>query len=270
MPEVTAHAPGYPTWAELASPDVRASKRFYCEVFGWYAYTLTGSLGEYYVFTLRDVGGPAVAGMQPLADDSMQPTWTCYFRTDDMEATLETVRAMGGQELSEPTDAANLGRMAHCCDPEGADFALWLPYDFQGADVVDEPSAMCWVELAAHDIEGARRFYGAVFGWKAVDRSYYTPTYTNWKIGDWTVAGMVPLEELGSADFEAHWVPFFWVSDCDATAARAADLGARIHFPPTDIKPGRFAVMTDPAGARLGIVTPVREAGRGASGRARR
>ncbi|MES9542026.1 VOC family protein [Actinomadura sp. NPDC000600] len=254
---MTAYAPGFPTWAELATPDVRESERFYRELFGWYLYTLTGSLADYQIFTLGDVQGPEVAGMHQLADDTMAPEWTCYFRTDDIQATLDTVRAMGGRELSEPTDMANLGRMAHCADPEGADFALWTPYDFEGAGVRDEPSAMCWTELASRDIDGARRFYGEVFGWKAVDRSYYAPEYTNWKVGDWSVAGMVPLEEWWPADFDPHWIPYFWVSDCDATAARAAELGAVVHVPPIDIKPGRFAVMTDPCGARLAVLTPV-------------
>ncbi|MEV3920124.1 VOC family protein [Actinomadura coerulea] len=256
MPEVTAHAPGYPSWAELVSPDVRASQRFYCTLFGWDAYTLAGDLNDYSIFTLGDVQGPEVAGMQPLADDSMRPTWTCYFRTDDIGAALDRVRAMGGKELSEPTDASNLGRMAHCSDPEGADFALWTPYSFQGAGVVNEPSAMCWMELAVRDVEGARRFYGEVFGWRAVDRSYLAPGYTNWKVGEWSVAGMVPLDESWPAHLEPHWTPYFWVSDCDATAARAAEMGALVHIPPTDIEPGRFAVMTDPCGARLAVLTP--------------
>lgn len=256
MPEITAHAPGYPTWAELVTPDVRASQRFYCDLFGWYAYTLAGDLNDYSIFTLGDVQGPEVAGMQPLADDSMRPTWTCYFRTDDIGAALDRVRAMGGKELSEPTDASNLGRMAHCSDPEGADFALWTPYSFQGAGVVNEPSAMCWMELAVRDVDGARRFYGEVFGWRAVDRSYLAPEYTNWRVGEWSVAGLVPLDEWWPAHLEPHWIPYFWVSDCDATAARAAETGAVVHIPPTDIQPGRFAVMTDPCGARLAVLTP--------------
>ncbi|TDD92147.1 VOC family protein [Actinomadura darangshiensis] len=256
MPEVTAHAPGFPSWAELSSPDVAASNAFYCELFGWYVYTMENVFGDYHVFTLGGVEGPAVAGMQPLVDDSAKPSWTCYFRSDDIPATLDTVRAMGGRELLEPTDVNNLGRMALCGDPEGADFALWEPYDFPGAEVVDEPSAMCWVELATHDIDGARRFYNAVFGWRSVDRSYYEPAYTNWKIGDWSVAGMLPLESWWPVGFPPHWIPYFWVLDCDATAARAAELGAVVHVPPTDIKPGRLSVLTDPAGARLAVLTP--------------
>ncbi|MEU8798688.1 VOC family protein [Spirillospora sp. NPDC048819] len=257
MPEMTEFPPGFASWVELASPDLEASKHFYCELFGWYTYTLTAdSVGEYEVFTLGDIQGPEIGGMYELADNSQRSSWTIYFRTDDIPATLDAVRDAGGRVLVEPMDIADLGRMAQCSDSQGAYFALWTAYNLKGAGVVDEPSAMCWVELACPDIDEARRFYGQVFGWKSVDRSYYAPTYVNWKVGNWSVAGMVPLEEWWPAGFPSHWTPYFWVSDCDAVAARAADLGARIHVPPTDIQPGRFSVMTDPAGARLAVITP--------------
>ncbi|WP_285917990.1 VOC family protein [Actinomadura opuntiae] len=265
MPEVTGHAPGRPSWAELASPDVKASGAFYCRLFGWYVYTLTvPELGDYDVFTLGDVQGPEVAGMQSLADDAQPPSWTCYFRTDDIDATLDTIKAAGGAELVPPTDVSDLGRMALCTDPEGADFALWTAGNLKGAGVVDEPNTMCWVELACHDTEEARRFYGKVFGWQTVEREYYTP-YTNFKVGDWSVGGMVSIDQLRRYDYEAepHWIPYFWVGDCDATAALTAELGGRVLLPPTDIGPGRYAVLADPAGARLAVITPARDDGPG-------
>ncbi|MER7545422.1 VOC family protein [Actinomadura sp.] len=259
MPEVTSFAPGFPTWAELASPDPERSKDFYCDLFGWYSYTLTSDMGEYEMFTLGGVQGPEVAGMQTLADDSLPSSWTCYFRTADMAASLDAVRRAGGLVLVDSLDVADLGQLSVCSDPEGADFALWYPYHLQGAGVVDEPAAMCWVELACRDIEGARRFYGEVFGWRSVERDYHRPVYINWKVGDWSVAGMVPMDEHWPPGYPAHWIPYFWVSDCDESAAAAAELGGRVHIPPTDIKPGRFSVITDPTDARLALLTPAVE-----------
>ncbi len=256
MPEVNEYDPGYVSWAELASPDPEAAKDFYCRLFGWYAYTLTSDdFGEYEIFTFGGVNGPAVAGMHGLADDTQRQTWSVYFRTDDVSATLDAVRAAGGNELLEPTDIANLGRLALCADTQGAEFSLWYPYTFTSS-VVDEPNAMCWAELACMDIHEARRFYGEVFGWKAVDRHFYSKPYTHWKVGDWAVAGMVPLDELWPPDHPAHWTPYFWVDDCDAFTARATEFGARVRIPPTDIEPGRFCIMNDPAGARLAVITP--------------
>ena len=256
MPETNGIAPGSPSWAELASPDPDASRRFYRGLFGWYSYTLTTDIGDYEIFTLGDVQGPETAGMQMLLDESERGSWTCYFRSDDIEATVAAVRDAGGLEVVEPTQVADLGRMALCSDPEGADFALWTPYNLKGAGVLNEPSAMCWMELACHDPEGAQRFYGEVFGWRAVERDYYDSPYTQWEVGGAPVAGMVSIAELWPSDRPARWTPYFWVSDCDASAARAAGLGARVHIPPTDIKPGRFAILSDPTGACVALFAP--------------
>ncbi|TDC60200.1 VOC family protein [Actinomadura sp. GC306] len=255
---MTEYQPGYPTWVELASPDLEMSKHFYCEVFNWYAYTLTlDHIGEYEMFVLGDVQGPEIGGMYQLIDDSMPSSWTVYFRTDDPVASLDLVREAGGRVLVEPLDVAHLGRLAQASDPQGADFGLWLPYDLKGAGVVDEASAMCWAEVSSPDPDAGRGFYSHVFGWKPVDRTYYGRPYVEFKVGERSVAGMVAPQQRWAPDVFSHWMPYFWVSDCDAAVARAAELGARIHVPPVTIETGRLAIMSDPGGARLAVVTPV-------------
>jgi uncharacterized protein len=260
MPEVTAYPPGYPAWADLGTPDIAVSRRFYCALFGWYSYELSlPERNDYVMFTLGGVDGPEVAGMQGLTDDTQPPSWTCFFRSDDIDATLAIVEAEGGRELVEPSDVAHLGRFAMCSDSQGAEFALWLPFDRTvGAGVADEPCTRCWVELACHDTQEARRFYGKVFGWDAVERQYEpgAAPYTNWKVGDWSVAGMVQLNDRFPPGFRPHWIPYFWVSDCAEATERAVGLGARVHVRPTDIRPGCFSVLTDPTGARLALLTP--------------
>ncbi|MEU5994739.1 VOC family protein [Spirillospora sp. NPDC047418] len=254
---MTGHILGTPYWVEIASPDVPASRRFYGELFGWYCYTLaTGDYGDYAMFTLRDVNGPEVGGMQPLADDTQPPSWTCYFYTDDVDATLDAVRAAGGQALMEPATIAHMGRAVLCADTQGAGFALYEPRDPGQVPAADEPATMCWVELACRDVREGRRFYGEVFGWEAVDREYHDSVYTNWKVGDWAVAGMVLMDDGWPPDYPAHWIPYFWVPDCDASAARAAELGAKVRVPPSDVETGRFSILTDPTGARFALFTP--------------
>jgi uncharacterized protein len=263
MPQVTAHAPGWPNWVALNTTDIALSQDFYTNLFGWDVYTLTLSeRGEVTIFTLGGIQGPEVAGMHSLADDTEPPSWTCYFRADEVDVMVEVVKAAGGQELSPPTDVANLGRSALCCDSQGAEFALVRPYNFPGAGVVDEPSAMCWVELACRDPGEARRFYHRVFGWRAVDRLAHECTYTDFKIGERSIAGMVPMDSSWPPGYPPQWIPFFAVADCDAVAARAVGLGARIPTGPDDLSAGRCAILHDPTGARLGIIA-VRNGDRG-------
>jgi predicted enzyme related to lactoylglutathione lyase len=254
---------GTPFWVEIASPDVEVSRRFYGDLFGWYSYTLaTDGYGDYVVFTLRDINGPGVAGMQRLTDDTQPPSWSCYFYTGDLTATLDAVQAAGGQPLMEPATIAHIGRAALCADTQGAEFALWEPHDPELTPDAAVPESMCWVELACRDVEEARRFYGAVFGWKAVDRDYYGTVYTDWEVDGWPVAGMVAMDERWPPGYPAHWIPYFWVSDCDGSAARAVELGARTRVPPSDMENGRFSVLTDPTGARFAVLAPSREAAR--------
>ncbi|MFA1540846.1 VOC family protein [Actinomadura monticuli] len=257
----TGHVLGTPFWVEIASPDVDASRRFYGELFGWYAYTLTiGEYGDYVVFTLRDINGPGVGSMQRLADDTQAPSWSCYFYTADLEATLDDVRSAGGDTLMDPVNVAQMGNAALCSDTQGAEFALWEPLEPDLVPVAGEPGTMCWAELAARDIQAARRFYGAVFGWKAVDRDYYGAVYTDWEVDGWPAAGMVAMDERWPPDYPAHWIPYFQVADCDASAALAVELGARIRVPPSDVQNGRFSILTDPTGVRFAVLEPNPEA----------
>ncbi|QFG24442.1 VOC family protein [Actinomadura sp. WMMB 499] len=258
MPEVTAYEPGMPCWLDLASPDPVTSKRFYGELLGWSSYTLSvDQLDDYEMFTLGGVNGPAVAGMQRLADDAQPPSWTCYFRVENVEDAARRVVAAGGTELVPPLRIAHLGRLGMYADLQGSDFAVWEPYEREGADVVLEPSAMCWVELASRDVEKSRAFYGEVFGWQALDRRYYRDyTYTNWQVGGWSVAGMVYMDHTWPDEWPGDWIPYFQVVDCEAAAERSSELGATVTIPPADIDPGRFAVVMDPTGARLGLLTP--------------
>ena len=49
----------------------------------------------------------------------------------------------------------------------------------------------------------------------------------------------------------------FEVEDCDATAAKAKELGAEIHMEPLDMPgAGRFAFLKDPYGAFFYVIKP--------------
>jgi predicted enzyme related to lactoylglutathione lyase len=54
-------------------------------------------------------------------------------------------------------------------------------------------------------------------------------------------------------------MPYFMVTDVDAGAAKAKQLGAKVMAGPTDIpKVGRFAIVSDPQNAVFAIFTPAR------------
>jgi predicted enzyme related to lactoylglutathione lyase len=50
-------------------------------------------------------------------------------------------------------------------------------------------------------------------------------------------------------------MPYFRVTDVDASANKAKELGANLRVPPTDIpNVGRFSVVQDPQGAVFAII----------------
>ncbi len=46
------------------------------------------------------------------------------------------------------------------------------------------------------------------------------------------------------------------MDDTDATVAKAGELGGTVVSEPTDIAPGRLAVLADPQGAVFSVIKP--------------
>ncbi|MET8159040.1 VOC family protein [Sphaerisporangium sp. NPDC005289] len=165
MPTRTGYKPGVPCWVDLASTDLTASVAFYEALFGWRAaFDTCGEAGVYGRFSQ---GGRLVAGIGPTFSPDRPSAWNTYFATGDAESATERVKEAGGRVAVGPVQVFDEGTMAVFQDPEGASFLVWEPVRHQGAQLVDEPVALCWSELACRDPEGARAFYGEVFGWSA-------------------------------------------------------------------------------------------------------
>ncbi|WP_434742504.1 VOC family protein [Micromonospora sp. SH-82] len=246
--------PGVPCWADLATADLAAAKRFYTELFGWTGrVTPQPEAGGYTTFLLD---GLAAAGVGPPATPEQVPIWSTYVATDDPELVATRVEAAGGQVVVPPLQIFDQGRMAVFADPAGATFSVWQPMEMRGAEVFNAPGAMSWTELVTPDPEGAKTFYELVFGWQPEDHSTDPVTYTGWRCGDQVVAGMMPpIGDGFSAGLPAYWSVYFAVADADAAAVRATELGGDVLVPPMDAPAGRTAALRDPQGALFWIVT---------------
>lgn len=253
MPEMTSHAPGTPSWVDLATPDTEAAVSFYDALFGWTA-SAPGpddAGGGYRMFSLR---GIPVAGAAPIVTAGHPPAWTTYITVEDADATMHRVRAAGGTVVVEPVDVLESGRMAAFADPTGAVAAVWQPGNHIGAGVVNEPGALCWNELTTRDGGGARTFYGDVFGWEAVDRRPGGQHYTAWRSGGRDIGGMIVMDDRWPAATPSHWMVYFAVENTDATVAHAQQLGGTVSLEPFDVPVGRFAVLHDPHGALFSVI----------------
>jgi uncharacterized protein len=254
MSERTSHEPGVPSWADLSSPDVEASKRFYSGLFGWQAQDAgpAEETGGYAMFTLK---GRNVAGLSPVQDESQPPVWAVYVATDDVDATAARAREAGGSVLFGPVDVMDAGRMAIFAHPAAGFIGAWQAGRHAGAELVNEPGAINWNELQTRDVEGAKAFYSAVFGWQPDDQDFGGMTYTVFNVGGTGIAGAMPTPSGVPDEAPAFWLTYFSVEDCDASVAKVQELGGSALGPAHEMAGvGRFAVVADPHGATFGVI----------------
>jgi uncharacterized protein len=252
---MTTLTPGTPGWVDLGTGDLEAAKRFYGELFGWTTKTSTEPESGGYTTFHKD--GKPVAGVGSLMSQDQPTAWTTYVITDSADDSAAKVEAGGGKVVMGPFDVFAYGRMAVLLDPTGAAFAVWQPGSMIGGELFNVPGSLIWNELMTRDAQGAKEFYSAVFGWGADDLAFGSVNYTEWRLGGKSVGGMMPMTgDEWPADLPPHWMVYFAVEDCDAAADRAGELGGSVSVPPTDIPPGRFAVLTDPQGAVFSILQP--------------
>ncbi|WP_329426327.1 VOC family protein [Streptosporangium sp. NBC_01495] len=261
MPGRISYELGTFCWADLNAPDPDAATAFYTGLFGWHAHVDPDPLvAGHITLTLDGDLSRPVAALMPMTAEAPPGTpafWTTYVSVADVDATAELVRGAGGQVFMGPTDAGELGRFALLFDPQGALVGLWQARDFHGAGVIGEPGAYCWSELAVRDVEGARAFYGTVLGWEGDTHASGPAAYTEWRTPGGTPAGwMTQMDERWPAEIPPRWTVTFTVSDCDATAARAAELGGTVAVAPHDIPAGRVALLNDPQGGRFSVIHP--------------
>ena len=254
MPEVTVHTPHTPSWVDLASPDVAAAIRFYGQLFGWEAQQVTGpEMGNYTFYKLR---GKDVAAVGARMTPEEPIAWHVYIASDNIDQTAEKVRAAGGSVLMGPDDVMDAARIGFFSDPTGAAFGVLQARAHKGMGLVQEPNTFTWAELRTRDIAAAKTFYQQVFGWGAESHPIGPgqPEYTEWKMDGQSVGGAMPMQpDIFPAQVPPHWLLFFQVENTDRSAEQATQLGGRVLAGPMDFPGGRFAVISDPHGAVLGI-----------------
>ena len=108
-------------------------------------------------------------------------------------------------------------------------------------------------ELNTSDLAGAKKFYGAVFGW----------TFEDMPMGDGTVYSIVKTKEgVGFGGFQQHpmpgapsaWLNYASVGSLGKTLGKIEKNGGTVLVPATVIpNMGSFAVFQDPQGAAFAI-----------------
>ncbi|MBA3655150.1 MAG: VOC family protein [Actinobacteria bacterium] len=244
--DIDSYDHGVPSWVDLGTPDPARAASFYGELFGWSVEPGPPEAGGYALAELR---GKPVAGIGPQQNPG-PPVWATYVNVDSADDVAAKVTANGGTLFMDPFDVMDVGRMAVFADPQGAAIGLWEPKAHKGAGIVNEPGTYSWSELVTTDVDAAKAFYAAVFGWGEKTNG----GYTEWQLGGRSIAGAMAKPAEMPSEVPPFWGVYFAVDDTDAAVARVTELGGAQIMPPMDIEPGRFAVLADPQGASFNVI----------------
>lgn len=271
MPERDGYIPGVPCWVDTSQPDPEAAVAFYGELFGWEFEDVMppGSEGRYFIARIR---GGEVAGIRSVPEPAPPAAmWNTYVCVESVDETASKVRTSGGSVAMEPSDVGDAGRMAVFTDPDGAVFCVWQAKERIGARIVNEHGSVNFNDLSSRDADGAKSFYGSVFGWQTLELDGGFEMWTLPGYGDHlerdnpdlrkhmaemgapkgfedVVASLVPIPN-NEPNVAPHWGVTFAVDDADAIADKTTQLGGKVLVPPFDAPWVRMTVISDPQGA---------------------
>jgi uncharacterized protein len=251
----TEHHPGKMVWADLVTPDLASAQSFYGSLFGWTFQQVHTGKSDYAVVL---AGGRPIGGIlqRPVpTGEHRQPAWLTFLAVKDVDAAGRVALSHGAKSVSEPKTYARRGRQAVLTDPEGAVFALLASAGGDPPDDLAEPGEWIWSALLSKDPAQSAAFYQNVFGYDVFDADSDDGSEHMVLSSDDYARASVNTLPAGSARRHPHWLNFIRVTGAAEAAKKAVSLGGRILVEPHDDGPGGlWAVISDPAGAPIGVM----------------
>lgn len=243
-----SYLPGKFVWFEHVSNDIAKARAFYEPLFGWHAEAMPFGDQTYHMI---HNGKDGIGGLTA-APAGGKTHWLSYILVADIDKSHKAAVAAGAKSVMPPTVFGEMGRGATIVDPTGATVSLWQG---EGRDDPEQTpfGDWYWDELWTHDANKALAFYEKALGYTHEtmdmgDQGTYLVLHASGK----PRGGIFQAPDKNTPPM---WMPYVHVADCDATAAKATKLGAKVFMEPTDIPGiGRFAAMFDPQGAAVAFI----------------
>jgi len=108
-------------WNELITTDLAAATDFYREIAGW---NLAAAYPGNNPYTVAKSDRMPVAGLFQPETPPANSMWIVSFQTDDIDASIIKVEALGGKVIHPANTVPGIGRTAWVADPTGAVFGL--------------------------------------------------------------------------------------------------------------------------------------------------
>jgi uncharacterized protein len=246
-------------WVEVGTTDRLAAKNFYSKLFGWTAEDMP--MGPDMTYTIFRIGGKDVGGAYPLMkeqiDAHVPPHWMLYVKVESADAAAAKAVQLGAKQIVPPSDIPNVGRFAVLQDPTGAHISIFQLGQHHGMTVFGDVGALCWADLNSQAPEKAANFYADWLGWTYDTGKDGYRHIINGKDKENMIGGIPPRMHAPPGT-PSHWMAYFCVADCKASAAKAAQLGAATIMPADQIPDvGTMAVLADPQGAVFALFQPL-------------
>ncbi len=243
-------------WYELFTTDVAAAGTFYAKVVGWGTKDAVMAGRRHTAFT---AGTALVGSVTGLPEEARKtgagPMWLGYVGVDDVDATVDRVKRLGGTVRVPPTNVLDISRFSIVTDPQKAMLAViqWLRPNRQPAAAAAERRRVGWHELLAADPDAAFSFYGELFNWRKAQAG----AGPSGSCGLFSVGGQIAGGMLAKSPSLRipHWLYYFNIGDIDAASARVKSGGGRVIDSPGKVAGGNWiARCVDPQGAAFALL----------------
>ena len=230
---------------EIRTRDLERAKAFYGSVFEW---TFLEGMPGYALF----LTGVAPGGGLAQCSDATARLGICnYVLVADCAATGALAASLGAT-VGAKTDVPGHGSFVESTDPWGNEIAFWQAHsDGEGPPQSGGKNGICWLELAAPNLDAAVGYYTKLLGWK-FQTSEQHGDYA-WIEHDKTNVG-VGLVGGERGQTMKGVLTYVTANDLEEATARVAAHGGRVVFGPEAIPgTGEFTVVSDPDGNQLAL-----------------
>ena len=249
------NAHGEFVWYELLTFDHAAAKAFYDAVVGWDIETKTNNaMGYRMIRTRSGKAGGVMEVTAQMREQGIQPTWFGYIAAEDADATIAAAQELGAKVMGS-FNVPKIGRLAMLADPQGIPFYVMAASGMEGGAFSPDTRGHCaWNELTTTDLEAAKSFYPALFGW--------------------TLGDVMPMGEMGDYQFierdgamigammkagpqqRPGWNFCFRTDSVDRGLDAIKAGGGTVTFGPAEVRGGGRVVQAfDPEGAAFMIIS---------------
>jgi predicted enzyme related to lactoylglutathione lyase len=116
------------------------------------------------------------------------------------------------------------------------------------------PGKFVWFDLATDDVDAAKRFYGAVFGWSFRELGGWTDRYTLIRQGNRDIGGVFAVSK-DDVPRHARWVSLVSVEDAARAIGVIQKSGGQVLFGPKHLaRRGTHALVRDAEGALFAVL----------------